>query len=294
MQNKTSLTIIILNYNTPDLVAKCLQSLDAYVVAKSPYAIEVVVVDNGSEAASLKTLEEVVRTFSFVRLLVLAQNKGFAGGNNVALQQVKTTYAMLLNSDTAATAQTHLDKLIEYMEMHPEAAVITPRLELGDGRIDWASHRGEPTPWASLAYFSGLEHVFPKVKLFSQYHLTHQNLKTIHPIAACSGAAMLVRTSAMKKVGELDEQFFMYAEDLDWCKRFREAGYQVVYFPDSLIIHHKYQSGRGHQDQHTAKKTSHHFYDTMLQYFDKHYQNQYPKWVRHLIKLFITWKKGVI
>lgn len=288
----TDLTIIILNFNTPDWVQKCLISLKKFVISNSKYQIKVVVVDNGSQIELLKTLEQHILQFSFVELKKINQNLGFAAGNNVALQQAKSHYVMLLNSDTEANDKTHLDKLIEYMDAHPEVAVTTPRIELSDGRLDWASHRGEPTPWASLTYFMGLEKMFPKLKFFSQYHQTYLDLNKIHPVDACSGAAMLVRTLAMEKVGYLDELFFMYAEDLDWCKRFREAGYQIIYFPEALITHHKYKSGLGHQDSQTAQKTSHHFYDTMLQYFDKHYQQKYPRFVRQGIKLFIQLKKG--
>jgi GT2 family glycosyltransferase len=294
MVKNPDLEIIIVNYNTPEWVKKCLISLEKYVIQKSRYEMKVTVVDNGSEAISRQELTEVVKHFSFVELLESKENLGFSGGNNLALKKAQSRYVMLLNSDTEATEKTHLDLILEYMDKHLEVAVITPRVELNDGGLDWASHRGEPTVWASLTYFTGLEKLFPKVRIFSQYHQTYKDLKTTHQVDACSGAAMLVRTAAMEKVGYLDERFFMYAEDLDWSKRFRDEGFKVVYFPESLIIHHKYKSGLKHSDQKTARKTSHHFYDTMLQYFDKHYQEKYPKFVRQLIQLFISLKKGAL
>jgi GT2 family glycosyltransferase len=294
MNKSDDLTIIILNYNTPEWVEKCLSSLEKFVIPTRAYQIKVKVVDNGSAVESLKAVTEIVKKFSFAELQKISENLGFAGGNNVALKEAKSQYVMLLNSDTEATVETHFDKLIEYMNSHTHVAVITPRVELNDGNLDWASHRGEPTPWASLTYFSGLEKIFPKIKVFSNYHQTYKNLQETHEIDACSGAAMIIRTSAMEKVGYLDERFFMYAEDLDWCKRFRDEGYKIVYFPDSIIVHHKYKSGRKHSDSHTARKTSHHFYDTMLQYFDKHYQEKYPRFVRQLIQLFIHLKKGAV
>jgi len=127
------------------------------------------------------------------------------------------------------------------MDANPNVAVTTPKVLLASGKLDPASHRGEPTPWASLSYFSGLAKAFPKSKLFAQYHQTYQSLDQVHPIDACSGAAMMVRTAAMEKVGYLDERFFMYAEDLDWCKRFRDHGYQVIYIPEATVVHHKYK-----------------------------------------------------
>ena len=102
---------------------------------------------------------------------------------------------------------------------------------------------------------------------------------------------MIVRNSAIKKVGMLDEQFFMYAEDLDWCKRFRDAGYKIVFYPGVKVIHHKYKSGIKSSNKKTASVTQKFFYDTMLQYYDKHYGDKYPKFVRNLLRYFIFIKK---
>jgi GT2 family glycosyltransferase len=289
MATRPNLTIIILNYNTAEWVTQCLESLKKNVVNTSRYDIDVVVVDNASTDDSPQVLK---KHFPWVTLIETGKNLGFAGGNNVALRQVHTKYVMLLNSDTTCTAETNFDALIEYLEEHPQVGVITPRLELANGELDMASHRGEPTPWASLTYFSTLAKLFPQSELFAQYHQTYQDFSAVHQIDACSGAAMVIRTAAMEKAGLLDEQFFMYAEDLDWCKRFREAGYQIIYYPHAKIIHHKYKSGLGKSDISVAKKTNVHFYETMLQYYDKHYRQQYPFVYRWLLKLFISFKKG--
>jgi GT2 family glycosyltransferase len=251
--------------------------------------VEVIVVDNASSDNSVAMLK---KDFKWVKVIESPQNRGFAAGNNLGLVKISSKYSMLLNSDTQFTANTFLEKMIQYMDQHPEVAVITPRLLLADGTLDPASHRGEPTLWASFTYFAKLEKLFPQSPIFGQYHQLYKNLQTVHPIDACSGAAMIVRTSAMKEVGLLDEQFFMYAEDLDWCKRFREAGYQIIYFPESVIIHHKYKSGRKSSDVQLSRKTNHHFYQTMLQYYDKHYQHKYPFFVRTLVHHLLKYKKG--
>jgi GT2 family glycosyltransferase len=284
---KSTLTIIILNYNTADWMEKVLTSIEKFHLPKTQVKTEVTMVDNGSSDDSVK---KVKKNFPWVNVMETHRNGGFAFGNNVALRQVKTKYAMLLNSDTEFVAESNLDKAIAYLDSHPEVGVVTPRLELPSGQIDLASHRGEPTPWASLTYFSGLAKLFPGTKLVAQYHQTNKNFQTIHEIDACSGAAMIVSTQGMEKVGYLDEQFFMYAEDLDWCKRFRDAGYKVVYFPESTIVHHKYKSGRGTANSSLAKKTNAYFYQTMLQYYDKHYQKRYPRILRWCIQQFIAAK----
>lgn len=293
---KFDLSIIILNHNTQFWLKKVLESLKKNYLPKTKYQIQIIVVDNASSDGS-KSL--VKKSFRSVELIELQENMGFATGNNAALKTAQNTsrFVMLLNSDTELDQDSNLDVLLDVMIKRPEIAVITPKLIQSNGEIDPASHRGEPTLWASFSYFLGLENLFPHSPFFAQYHQTYKNLETIHPIDACSGAAMLVRTSAIKRVGLLDERFFMYAEDLDWCKRFREAGYIILYYPLVTLIHHKYKSGIKSYSGPTSNKTTKYFYDTMLQYFGKHYAHQYPNWVRkilaHIIK-FKKFQKGVI
>lgn len=286
---QTSLTIVILSYNSQFWLKKTLQSLKKYYLPKTKHEIKVVVVDNASNDDSVAMVKQ---QFRWAELMALETNRGYAVGNNLALDKVKTKYAMLLNSDVEFTADSNLDELLDYMNDHKDAGVITPRIEYTTGDPDLASHRGEPTLWASFTYFAGLETLFPKSKLFGQYHQLYKDFNTVHEIDACSGAAMIVRTSAMKKVGLLDERFFMYAEDLDWCKRFRENGFKIIYYPLVKVIHHKYKSGLLSNSRQIVTKTKGHFYDTMLQYYDKHYAQKYPKWVRSVVKIILEIKKG--
>lgn len=284
-----ALTIIIVNYNGQYWLKKTLQSLKTWVIKKTRYPVVVHVVDNGSSDDSVAMLK---REFKWVEVEILPENLGFAAGNNVALAQAKTPYVMLLNSDVEATSQTHLDVLVDFMEQHPEIGVVTPQVVLPDGQLDWACHRGEPTPWASFSYMSGLAKAFPRVPAFAQYHLTNLNIQEKHQIDACTGAAMVVRNQAIAQVGLLDEQFFFYAEDLDWCRRFKEIGWQIWYHPGSSLIHHKNKSSLSSKDQATQIKTRRYFYDTMLQYYDKHYRQSYPGWVRSLVRIVLFIKKG--
>ncbi len=283
------LSIVIVNYNGQFWLKKTLLTLKEWVLNKTKFDIEVIVVDNGSHDDSLVMLK---RQFRWVTVIALEQNVGFAAGNNVGLRHTKSRYVMLLNSDVESTAQTQLDELLFFLDEHPQVAVVTPKVELPNGQLDWACHRGEPTPWAALTYFSGLGKSFPKSPLFGQYHLTYLDLRQPHQVDACTGAAMIVKSSAMKQVGLLDEQFFFYAEDLDWCKRFRDAGWQVWYLPSSIVVHHKNKSGLSSQSVETRVKTRRYFYDTMLQYYDKHYRSNYPSWVRWGIQVFLFIKKG--
>ncbi len=284
----TDLSLIILSYNTQFWLKKTLTSLKEFYLDQTGYEVKTIVVDNGSTDGSLEMIND---EFKWVKLIETGENLGFAGGNNLALEKVDSRYAMLLNSDLEFEENSNLDILIEYLDQHPKVGVITPRTHFVNGQLDPACHRGEPTIWAALTYFLKLEKLFPHSELFGQYHQGYKDLGSIHTIDACSGATMMVRTSAMEKIGYLDERFFMYAEDLDWCKRFREAGYQVVYHPEVEIVHHKYKSGIKHTSKKIAKNTNRYFYNTMLQYYDKHYADQYPAFVRTLLRYYLATKK---
>ncbi len=290
-KKRSTLEIVIVNYNAQFWLKKTLMSLKKFYLDKSYHQVNVTVVDNGSEDDSVTLIK---RNFRWVRLIQAEKNLGFAKANNLALKETHADYVMLLNSDVEFTEKSNLDLLIDYLNQHPKVAVITPKVVFTNGEIDPAAHRGEPTPWASLTYFSKLERLFPKSKLFGQYHQGYKNLSQVHAVDAVSGAAMIVRKKAMDQVGFLDERFFMYAEDLDWCFRFREKGWQIVFDPEVEVIHHKYKSGLKNTSQAIARKTRKHFYDTMLQYYDKHYADGYPVWVRKLVHVFITIKKGAL
>lgn len=291
MAKQADLEIIIVNYNSQFWLKKTLTTLKEFYLDKTKKTVITTVVDNASEDDSLKMLG---REFRWVQIMKLKDNFGFAVANNAALRETKAKYVMLLNSDVEFTKQSNLDTLIKFLDEKEKVGVITPRVEFTNGEIDPACHRGEPTMWASFTYMSGLETLLPTSKAFSDYHQTYKNLRSIHTIDACSGAAMIVRGKLLEIVGLLDERFFMYAEDLDWCKRFREAGYMVVYNPEVVVIHHKYKSGIKNTSQSIARKTRKHFYDTMLQYYDKHYLDEYPKFVRNIIKYILVIKKGAL
>jgi len=286
------ITILILNYNTSSLIKNLLESLDIFFLKKTILDVHITVIDNNSTDTSVEDLRS---TYPDLDLIKNPENIGFGAGNNSGLRTAKSRYILLLNSDTEITTESHLEKLFEYAEKNENVAVITPQVLLDSGELDLACHRGEPTPWASLSYFLGLEKLFPKVLLFSGYHQLYKNLREIHDVDACSGAAFFVRTSAIKKVGYFDEEFFMYGEDLDLCRQFRDAGYRIVYDPSATVIHHKYQSGLKNANQKLAKKTSAYFYSTMVQYYDKYYRKHYPSVVRSALQLFIQMKmKGIV
>ncbi len=291
MSTQKSLSIIIVNHNGRFWLKQTLETLKKQYLSNSQLNVKTIVVDNNSTDDSQKMIRQ---SFRWVELLTLDENVGFAAGNNVALRNLTTDYALLLNSDMELHEHSNFDQLIEVLEENKNIGIISPKVKLTNAEIDPACHRGEPTLWASFTYFLGLESLFPNSKLFGQYHQYYKNIETIHEIDACSGAAMMVRAKALKKVGLLDERFFMYAEDLDWCKRFRDEGLSILYYPLVVVTHHKNKSGIESHKATLSHRTKHHFYDTMLQYFDKHYAHHYPKWIRSLIAAILHIKKGVL
>ncbi|MBP7875860.1 glycosyltransferase family 2 protein [Candidatus Woesebacteria bacterium] len=291
MSKKVDLEIIILTYNSGFWLKKTLSTLHEFFLLRTKLDCKVTVVDNNSED---NTLEVLRSEFPWVETLSLSTNLGFSNGNNQALKQSNSRYALLLNSDMQATTETNFDTLVAFMDKEKKVGISTPKIEFLNGDIDPACHRGEPTLWSAFTYFSGLAKLFPKTKLFAQYHQTYKDFSSIHTIDACSGAAMMIRTTLLKEVGLLDERFFMYAEDLDLCRRSRDAGYLIAYNPGVRIIHHKYKSGIRGSSKKIARETRQHFYDTMLQYYDKHYAKQYPAFVRWLIHAVLVAKKGAL
>lgn len=275
------LSIIILSYNTKTLLQQTLQS-----IPENPNW-EIIVVDNASSDGS----SEMVKShFPSVKLVQNAKNLGFAAGNNRGILAAQGEYIMLLNSDTQIIDQA-IQTLIDYLDTHPKVGVLTPKVILPDGAIDLACHRGLPTPWRAFTYFAKLEQLLPNSRFFGGYHLTHKDFDTTHQIEATAGTAMMVRREVIDQVGPLDEQFFFYAEDLDWCKRISEAGWQIVYHPEAVILHLKSQSGKKKHGSKAQAKAKHHFWDTMKLFYKKHYQDEYPQWVKSLVHLGIDLKK---
>lgn len=291
MEENIDLSIIIVSYNGEFWLKKTLDTLDQFFLQKTKLTVEVILVDN---ASSDNVIAMVRENFAWVKIIALKENKGFAGANNIGIKQARGKYVMLLNPDTQLDERSQLERLIGYLREHEEVGMIGPRLVLTDGKLDPACHRGEPTLWASFCYFAKLEHLWPHWRLVNGYHRHDLDMASVHSVDAISGAAMMLPAAVIEKVGLLDEQFFLYAEDLDWSRRCREAGYQVIYDPEVVIIHHKNKTGIANQDAQISGRAREYFYDTMLQYYDKYYANKMPAWVRKIVSgvLFVK-KEGI-
>lgn len=232
------LSVVFLSYNTRDLTR---QALNSVLAAAEGLEAEIFVVDNASADGSA---DMVAEEFPQVKLVCNEANVGFSAGNNVALRQVTGEYALLINTDTIVRRDA-LHAMVDFLDAHPEAGACGCKILDPDGTLQLDSRRGFPTPLAAFCKMSGLSRLFPKHPLMARYHLTHLDPEQTAEIEVLSGSCMMVRKAAMDQVGLLDEDYFMYGEDIDWCYRFHQAGWKIYYLPTTAIIHFRGESGRG-------------------------------------------------
>jgi len=289
------LAVIIVSYNTKPYLQKCLETLKKSDFPQKELAT--VVVDN---ASTDDTVVELKSKFKDVVWVELDENTGFSRANNVGIKEVKDAdYYLFLNPDTQVLANT-LTKLVKYMENNKEVGVVSPYVQLLDGSIDDACHRGFPTPWNALCHFSGLAKLFSNSLLFNGYHLGYRDLLDVHQIDSCAGAAMLVRREIGEEIGWWDEDYFWYGEDLDFCYRVKQVGSRVMFYPEVKILHHKGVSGgikkhskqRSSADEKTRRLAQGARFDAMLIFYNKHYvDRKYPKLVTLVVTAFIRFIK---
>jgi len=229
--------VIVVSHGRPDLVRACLASLEKHPAAAGS---AVTVIDSGSSDG---TPEMVAAEFPSVRLIRRA-NIGFSAANNLALAQLKAPSALLLNPDTEVYEGT-LDRCLERLERDSGIGMVGAKLLLPSGELDHACKRSFPTPLSALAHFSGLGRRAAAPAALSQYRATELGDDEPGDIDAVNGAFMLVRAEALRDVGLLDEGYWLYMEDLDWCRRFWERGWRVFYEPAATALHVKGASSDG-------------------------------------------------
>jgi GT2 family glycosyltransferase len=286
------LSVIIVSYNTSSLISLCIEKLISSFT-NSKLSFEIIVVDNGSIDDSVKKLKRIREKLANLIVIENKKNLGYAKANNQAIKQAKGKYILFLNSDILID-KINWQTLLNFFETKKEVGALTIRINLKNGAIDPASHRGFPTLWRSFCYFSSLERVlsfnsFFK-KIFGGYHLLHLDLNKIHEVEVISGAFFLTRKDLIKKIGGFDEDFFMYGEDIDLCLRIKQLNYKIIYYPDFEVLHLKYQSGLKSKNKKVNLKTRYYFYQAMKIFYQKHYQKQYPFFVNFLVYLLLNWK----
>ena len=215
------IAVIIVNYNVTFFLEQCLNSV-ARAMEKEP--AEVWVVDNNSVDGSV---EMVAEKFPWVKLIANKDNRGFSSANNQAMLLSQCPYQLLLNPDTVVEEDT-LKKVVDYMDAHPKVGGLGVRMVDGKGKFLPESKRGLPTPAVAFYKIFGISRIFPRSKRFGRYHLGNLSEFETNEIEILSGAFMLMRKEALDKVGLLDEDFFMYAEEIEWCARLRKQGKLVL------------------------------------------------------------------
>lgn len=283
------LGIVIVNWNTRDLLRCCLRTV---IASEGDFSCRIVVVDNASDDESATM---VGSEFPHVDLIANRENVGYPRGNNIGLRhlgyrgardvgQEAPRYALLLNPDTEVPPDA-LYQMIQFMDSRPDIGVAGPKLILKDGSLDLACRRGFPTPLVSFYHYSGLAKLFPRSQRFGRYNMTFADEDQDLEVDSVVGAYMQVRKIAIERAGLLDETFFMYGEDLDWAYRVKQAGFSVWYHP-AVTVHHVKRAASG-----KSPKAQFEFWRAMLIFYRKHFRRRtfYPF---HLMILMALLFKG--
>ena len=284
------LGIVILNWNTCELLKRCLETVLASV---GDFTYTVVVVDNASTDGSVAMVRE---HFPTVQVIASEVNGGYPYGNNLGLRALgyhdtgqvapdAPRYALLLNPDTEVPPEAFF-RMTQFMDAHPDVGIAGPKLVLEDGSLDLACRRSFPTPEVSFYRFSGLSKLFPAHPRFGRYNMTFADPDEEIEVDAVVGAYMQVRREAIAQVGLLDETFFMYGEDLDWAYRIKKAGWKVFYHPQVTVKHVKRAASR------KSKKAQFEFQRAMWIFYRKHYRATTPLWMHGLVIMGLLVKGG--
>ena len=264
-----TLSIIIVSYNVREFLEQALISIQR-AVGNLDY--EIFVVDNNSMDGSA---EYVRRRFPDVQLIANRENMGFARANNLAMRRACGHYVCLINPDTIVQEDT-FSTLIAFFENNPDAGALGCKILNPDGSLQLACRRSFPTPWVAFSKIIGLASMFPRSRLFGRYNLTFLDENETSEVEAISGSFMLVRREVIDQVGQLDQDFFMYGEDLDWCFRIHSAGWKIFYVPHTQIIHFK-----GESSKRSPFEQRRLFYDAMRLFVNKHFRKNkawIPSW----------------
>jgi N-acetylglucosaminyl-diphospho-decaprenol L-rhamnosyltransferase len=262
-------SVVIVNYNTRDLLEHCLNRLLASEIDR---AISIFVVDNGSSDGSV---DLVHAKFPQVELIASSRNLGYAAANNLALERILDRWrvagkpsdnsALLLNTDCFVEPDS-LEITAIFLDQNPGAGIVGPKLVLRDGSLDLACRRSFPRPDNALWKLTGLARLFPDSPRFASYNLTYLDPDQTIEVDSVVGAYMMVRLDAIDATGLMDDSFFMYGEDLDWAYRIKQHGWKVFYYPATTVLHYK-----GATSSRQSYRLIIEFYRAMYLFHRKHY-----------------------
>lgn len=228
--NKPNVSVVIVSWNAKKYLEQCLQSV---LSCSDAATTEIIVVDNASSDGSP---EHVKEKYPSVKLICNSDNLGFAKANNIGINHSHGKYLFLINSDVIVYPNC-FNSLVTYIESQPQIGVLGPRIIGIDGKVQ-RSCMGYPSLWNSFCRAIFIDAIFPNVKLFNGYMLSYWKHDAIKEVEVVNGCFWVIRHQALEKVGLLDENYFMYAEDIDWCKRFNDSDWKVVYYPLVEALHY--------------------------------------------------------
>ena len=271
MNDYKKLSIIIVNYNVEKLLKKCLGAV--YAETKN-VPFDVWVVDNNSKDTSVLMVRQ---NFPQVNLIENKENVGFARANNQAIAKCTSDYILLLNPDTLIL-QNAIEKVVNFMDRQPTVGICGCKVLNEDGTLQLACRRSIPTPGVAFFRLTGLSKLFPNSKITAKYNLTYLDPDSPHQVDAVSGAFLMIRKKVVDSIGLLDEQFFMYGEELDWGLRAKKVGWAIMYYPDAEIIHYK-----GECSKFNHRKAAFEFYRSMYLFHKKHFAENYNPFINAII-----------
>jgi len=253
------LSICIVSLDCWPVLQPCLESIAA---TDPELSREIILVDNASRDG---TPEQVARQFPAVRLIANERNVGFSRGTNQAIAASSGRYILWLNPDTLLRPGS-LTALRGFLETHPRAGIVGPKVLNPDGTFQPQCRRGLPTPRAALFYLLGIDRFFPGNATLGAYLLSNLPIDEAAQVNAVSGSCLMARRQVWTEIGPIDERIFGFGEDIDWCVRAAKAGWEVWYLPDSVIVHLKGQGG-AHARPFRKVWAIHH---AMWVFYDKH------------------------
>jgi GT2 family glycosyltransferase len=223
-------SIVIVNWKTPKLLAQCLQTIK---LDPQSDGFEIWVVDNASNDGSVEMLRA---DFPYVKVIANTVNTGFSKGCNQAIPLTTGQYVLLLNPDTEVKDRA-IAKMADFLETHRDCGAVGPKVLNTDGTLQLACRRAFPDPAAAFYRVTYLSRLFPNNQTLARYNYSFANENELLEVDALSGSCMMVRREVVEKIGLLDEDIFMFGEDIDWCWRIKQAKWKVYYYPEATVVH---------------------------------------------------------
>lgn len=265
------LSILIVSFNSAADLPTCLQALPR---GARRVSYEVLLIDNASGDGTPDLVRE---NFPDVRVIANRENRGFARAANQGFREATGRHLLLLNPDTVVGDES-LDRCVAFLDTHRDVGIVGPRVNNPDGTLQRACRRSLPTPTVSLFRLGGLGRLFPRHPAARAYNLEDSDPARTMDVDAVSGSFLMVRREALEATGGMDERYFLYGEDLDFCVSVMRAGYRVVYYPEAVVVHEKGTSSR--QARLLANRE---FHRSMALFHRKHFAARTPAWLNTLI-----------